>query len=84
MPLWTVLASQVALALGVALVGGISVTFASAALYGTEFPDAPLLVAAGFVLSALSFSAPGVFLGSVLPTAPSAQSAALMLFFVMF
>lgn len=84
MPLWAVLAGQIVITFIIAAVGGVSITLASAAIYGTEFPGSlPLLVLA-FVISALSFAALGVFLGSILPTARSAQGAGLMLFFVMF
>lgn len=84
MPLWAVLISQVAVMFVIAAIGAISITLASAAIYGTEFPSSFLLMLAAFVLSALSFAAVGVLLGSVLPTARAAQGAGLMLFFVMF
>ena len=84
MPLWAVLGAHITLAMGTALVGGVSITLASAAAYGTEFPQQPAAVAAAFSLSALSFCALGVFLGAVLPTARSAQGAGLILFFAMF
>ncbi len=84
MPLWTVLTAQVLITFGIASVGALSITFASAAIYGTQFPGSLPLVVIGFVLCALSFAAFGVLLGSVLPTARSAQGAGIMLFFVMF
>jgi ABC-2 type transport system permease protein len=84
LPLAAVLAAQVALALGIALVGAVSLTVASALVYDTGMPGSPWLVAGGFGLSALSFAAVGILLGAVLPTARSAQGAGLMLFFVMF
>jgi ABC-2 type transport system permease protein len=84
MPLWAVFTSQVIITFVVATVGAISITFASTVIYGTEFPASLPLLILGFTLSALSFAALGVFLGSVFPTARSAQGAGLMLFFVMF
>lgn len=84
MPLWAVLTGQVLITFAVAAVGGVSITLASAAIYGTGFPGSIPLVVLGFVLSALCFAALGVFLGSVLPTSRSAQGAGLMIFFVMF
>jgi ABC-2 type transport system permease protein len=84
MPLWTVLGCQVVIMFVIAVVGGVSLTLASAAIYGTEFPGSPALMILGFLISALSFAAFGVLLGSILPTARSAQGAGLMLFFVMF
>jgi ABC-2 type transport system permease protein len=72
MPLWAVLGSQVAVALLTALI------------YDTELPDDIIGFSGAFVLAALSFSALGVLLGSILPTSRSAQGAGIMLFFVMF
>ncbi len=73
-----------ALSVGTALVGGVSITVASAAAYGTNFPQQPLALAGAFVLGTLCFSAIGIFLGAVLPTARAAQGAGLVLFFMMF
>lgn len=84
MPLWAVLGSQVAIALATAAVGAVSITFASALIYDTDFPSDGLGLVPAFILAALSFAALGVLLGSVLPTARSAQGAGIMLFFVMF
>ena len=84
MPLWAILTSHVIIALAIAVVGAISITVASTAIYGTNLPGSFLLFALGFAISAVSFAALGVFLGSVLPTARSTQGAGLMLFFVMF
>jgi ABC-2 type transport system permease protein len=84
MPLWVVLGSQVAVALLTAFVGAVSVTIASTLIYGTELPDDIVGFSGAFVLAALSFSALGVLLGSILPTSRSAQGAGIMLFFVMF
>jgi ABC-2 type transport system permease protein len=85
MPLWAVLGSQIVIALLTTVVGAVSITVASAAIYGTDLLPADgvsLLVA--FALAALSFGALGVLLGSVMPTSRAAQGAGIMLFFVMF
>ncbi|NNE72714.1 MAG: ABC transporter permease [Acidimicrobiales bacterium] len=84
MPLWSILGSQILIAMLTAVFGAISITIASTLIYGTELPSEPFLLIPAFFLAALSFSALGVFLGSVLPTSRSAQSAGIMLFFVMF
>jgi ABC-2 type transport system permease protein len=84
MPLWAVLGCQVVIMFIIAVVGGVSLTLASAAIYGTEFPGSPALIVLAFLISALSFAALGVLLGSILPTARSAQGAGLLLFFLMF
>ncbi len=84
MPLWTVLGSQVVLAAATAAIGAVSIAIASKLAYGTGFPEDPLRFAGAFVLGLLSFTAIGVFLGAVLPTARAAQGAGLILFFLMF
>jgi ABC-2 type transport system permease protein len=84
MPVWAVLGSQVVVALLTAAVGAVSLAVASTLIYGTELPAEVPGFLAGFVLAAVSFASVGVLLGSVLPTARSAQGAGLMLFFVMF
>jgi ABC-2 type transport system permease protein len=84
MPLWAILGGQVIITFVIAAVGALSITLASTAIYGTQLPESFPLIVGGFVLCALSFAALGVLLGSVLPTARSAQGAGLMLFFVMF
>ncbi len=84
MPLWAVLGSQIVIALLTSVVGAVSITIASALIYDTGFPTDVALLVPAFFLAALSFAALGVVLGSVLPTARSAQGAGIMLFFVMF
>jgi ABC-2 type transport system permease protein len=82
-PLAAVVGSQVAVALAMSVFGGIAITVAGMAVYGTPFPEFPLRTLAAFALSAAAFAAFGVFLGSVLPTARAAQGAGLVLFFMM-
>lgn len=85
MPLWAILGSQVAIALLTVVVGGVSITVASALLYGTALvPADGLWFLLAFVLAAASFASLGVLLGSVMPTSRAAQGAGIMLFFVMF
>ncbi|MBE0607777.1 MAG: ABC transporter permease [Dehalococcoidia bacterium] len=82
-PLPAVLGSQVAVSLGMMVIGAVGIGIASTIVYGTQGPESWPLTVAGFALSALMFAAVGVFLGSALPTARSAQGAGLVLFFVM-
>lgn len=84
MPLWAVLGSQIAIALLTAIVGAVSITIASTLIFGTDLPTNGLALVPAFILAALSFAALGVLLGSILPTSRAAQSAGIMLFFVMF
>lgn len=83
MPLAAIFASQVAVACAMAVIGGISLTIASAIVYGTQAPSDWLGVAVAFSLSAASFSAIGLMLGGSLMTSRAAQGAGLILFFVM-
>ena len=84
MPLWAVLTCHVIIAFTVAIVGAISITLASTFIYGTDLPKSFLLFVLAFSVSALSFSAFGVLLGSVMPTSRSTQGVGIMLFFLMF
>ena len=52
-------------------------------LHDVVSPDSILLVLVGFGLGALAFSAFGVLLGAVIPTARAAQALGVMLWFLM-
>jgi ABC-2 type transport system permease protein len=82
-PLPAVLGSQLAVSLGMMLIGAVGIGVASTIVYGTQGPDDWLLTGAGFALSAVMFAAVGIFLGSALRSARAAQGAGLVLFFVM-
>lgn len=82
-PMWAVIGAQVMVTLVVAALASGLLIAVAAATYDIRSPAGVALVVAGFLLSALSFSAIGVFLGSVFPTARAAQGAGLMLWFVM-
>ena len=79
----TVLASQAAVSLAMSFVGGALVVLATGLAYGVRTPERPGGVIAVFLLVALVFSAVGLALGAVLPTARAAQGAGILLFFVM-
>ena len=80
---WTVFGSQVVVSFAISLVGAVLLMAAAFPVYDAAPPDSPGYVLAAFVLSVLSFSAVGVFLGAVLPTTRAAQGLGLILFFVM-
>jgi ABC-2 type transport system permease protein len=84
MPLASILGSQVVVAALMSIVGAISITIAAKIVYGTFWPRDYAEVIGAFLLSLACFSGIGLFLGSLLPTARAAQSAGLILFFVMF
>ena len=69
----------------VAVVGGAAVLLAVAApIYGLPPLHDPVAVVTGFSLGAVTFVAIGVLLGTVLPSARSAQAVGLVLFFPSF
>jgi ABC-2 type transport system permease protein len=78
-----VFTAQIAVALAMAVVGGVLVVVATALVYGIAVPQEPAGVVVVFVLVALTFASIGLFLGAVLPTARAAQGAGILLFFVM-
>lgn len=83
MPLATIFASQVIVAVCMAIVGAVGITIASGIVYGTELPSDWAGVIVAFALAIGSFSAIGLMLGGLLTTARAAQGAGLVLFFVM-
>ena len=80
---WTVFGSQVVVSFVISTLGVILLLAAAMPVYSAALPESPGLVIAAFVLSVLSFSALGVFLGAILPTTRAAQGLGLILFFVM-
>ncbi len=82
-PVWAVLGSQVVAALALAAVGALLVWLFGFLFYPIQRPDAPGVVAAGFVLTAVTFAFIGTLFGGLLPSTRAAQGAGLMLFFVM-
>lgn len=79
----TVFAAQTIVTVAMALVGAVLVVAAAGLVYGARMPDQPLGVVGVFLLVALTFSAIGILLGTVLPTARAAQGAGILLFFAM-
>ena len=82
-PVWAVLGSQVIVSFAIAVLGGILLIAVALPGFNASPPEMPALSLAACVLGTLSFTALGVFLGSILPTARAAQGLGLILFFVM-
>jgi ABC-2 type transport system permease protein len=83
LPLSAVVGSQVIVAAGLVTIGGIGIAIAARVIYGALLPESWLQVIVAFVLGVACFSAIGVALGALLPTARAAQGLGLILFFVM-
>lgn len=79
----TVVGSQVAVTLASATAGSLLLIAAARLVYTYHAPQAVAQVVLAFVLGALAFSALGVLLGALLPTARAAQGAGVLLWFVM-
>jgi ABC-2 type transport system permease protein len=78
-----VIGSEVAVSLFIALVSGVVLVACAMPMYGVSPPRSPWLLVPAFLLSAASFAALGVMLGSLIPTARAAQAAGMLLWFVM-
>jgi len=77
------LGSQLLVSLGVAFIGALSITVIGMLGYHTRIPVSPAAVALAYVVGVFCFSAIGVLLASLSPTARAAQSVGLLLWFVM-
>jgi ABC-2 type transport system permease protein len=82
LPVRSLLAAEVAVAVGLSVIGAGLVLAASAAAYRNEEPQAPLRAAAAFLLVTVTYASIGILLGAVLPNARAAQGAGAVLFFV--
>ncbi len=81
---WMFPASQLLTGLGSIAVGDIAVYLTGALSYGVPPVHDPLLVAVGLLSGAVEFLVIGFLLGTLVPTARSAQAAGMLLFFPMF
>jgi ABC-2 type transport system permease protein len=79
----TVVGSQIAVTFLISMVSASILVAVALVVHDLSGPDSVPLVVAGFVLVALAFSALGVLLGAVLPSARAAQALGVMLWFVM-
>jgi ABC-2 type transport system permease protein len=83
LPLSAVIGSQVVVAVGLVAIGAVGIAIAARVIYGALLPESWPQVFAAFVLGVACFSAIGVALGALMPTARAAQGLGLILFFVM-
>jgi len=83
MSLLAVIGSQVAVAVGLVVIGSAGIAVVARLLYGAMLPESWPQSLAAYAVGLASFSAIGVALGSVLPSARAAQGAGIILFFVM-
>ncbi len=81
-PRITFLSSQLIVAFLIATIGSILLLAVAFATTEVEPPESAGLFLLAFVLGAVCFSAFGILLGTVLPTARAAQSAGLLLWFL--
>jgi ABC-2 type transport system permease protein len=79
-PAWTVLASQLTVALVMVVAGAIVMTLSSWLIYDTTLPQDPLGVAAAILLGTLCFSALGALMATFIRTSRAAQGIGLLLF----
>jgi len=77
------LTAQISMYMGVTLLGGIALILAGRLLFGMRFDGNPLAVVAGFLLGALAFLGLGMTIGSLAPTARTAQAVGMILSFPM-
>jgi ABC-2 type transport system permease protein len=79
----SILGSQVIQIFTATLLGMILLVIAGKLVFNLRLPQNPLSVLGGFVLGSVSFFALGFIIASIMPTARSAQVAAMVLFYPM-
>jgi ABC-2 type transport system permease protein len=82
MPAWVLVGSQAMVTLVISAISSLLIVAVALPVHSVALPDSPLLVLGGFLLTALSIAAIGVFLGAVMPTARAAQALGVMLWFL--
>jgi len=80
---WALLGSQFLVGLGTCLVGGLVISVLGIFAYGVAVPAAIGGVAVSFVVAVFAFSALGVLIASLAPTARAAQGVGLLIWFIM-
>ncbi|WP_139981788.1 ABC transporter permease [Nocardioides litoris] len=81
---WSFALAELVLGLAAVAVAGVVLLAVAAPVYGVPVPDQPLRVLAGVLLGSVAFVGIGVLLGTVLPSARSAQALGMLLFFPSF
>jgi ABC-2 type transport system permease protein len=82
-PTWAFLGALVAVTIVISTIGSLLLGAVAAPTYDVHAPEAPVAVAAAFLLGAVTFASVGILLGSLFPTARAAQGAGVLLWFVM-
>lgn len=82
-PAGVLVGSQIVVTFVIATVSAVVLIAVAMPSYDVVTPDSVLSVLGGFVLVALTFSAIGVLLGAVLPSARAAQALGVLLWFVL-
>ncbi len=77
------LIAQLVMYYAVTLLGGIALVLAGRLLFGMRFDGNPLAILAGFTIATLAFLGLGVAVGSMAPTARTAQAVGMILAFPM-
>lgn len=83
-PRWSFAIAELSIGLVAIAVAGALLLAVAAPVYGVPDVAEPLRVAAGIVVGSVAFVSIGVLLGTVLPSARSAQAIGLLLFFPSF
>jgi ABC-2 type transport system permease protein len=83
-PRWSFALAELGIGLAAVAVAGGLLLAVAAPVYGLPGVEDPLRVLAGVVVGAIAFVSIGVLLGTVLPSARSAQAVGLLLFFPSF
>ena len=83
-PRWSFAVAQMAVGLTAIAISGAVLLAAAAPVYGVPTIEDPVQVAAGVLIGSIGFVSLGVLLGTLLPSARSAQAVGLMLFFPSF
>ena len=83
-PRWSFAIAELAIGLIAIAVAGVLLLAVAAPVYGVPTVEDPVRVLAGIVVGSVAFVSLGVLLGTVLPSARSAQAIGLLLFFPSF
>jgi ABC-2 type transport system permease protein len=83
-PRWSFAIAELAIGLAAIAISGALLLAVAAPVYGIPDVEDPLRVVAGVVVGAVAFVSLGVILGTVLPSARSAQAIGLLIFFPSF
>ncbi|PXY36512.1 ABC transporter permease [Prauserella flavalba] len=83
MPVAAIITAQLATAFAVTIAGSVLLVLLARLTYGVHWPVSWPGVVAGVFAGTLTFSAVGLFLGAVLPTARAAQGIGVLLWFLM-